>query len=95
MTAMILEAGVFLGQSIAVSSVGTTNLAIYRADIPGSLAKAITAAAWNHSPTPGLGRSSRLSSAQHQIHYRCRYPVPPWRCSGVARGRDVYRTKIR
>lgn len=45
MAPMILKAGAFPGQTIAVSSVGTPNIAICRADLPDTLAEAITSAA--------------------------------------------------
>ncbi len=45
MTPMTLDAGVFPGQSIAVASVGTPNIAISGADISDTLAQAITMAA--------------------------------------------------
>lgn len=48
MTPMSLNAGVFPGQTIAVASVGTTNIAIARADLPDTLAQAITSAALNN-----------------------------------------------
>jgi TRAP transporter TAXI family solute receptor len=41
----ILEAGLFPGQTIAVASVGTANIAIGRADLPDTLVQAITLAA--------------------------------------------------
>jgi uncharacterized protein len=62
MTSMIIGAGTFPGQSIAVSSIGTANLAICRADLPDSLAKTITAAAWNHR-TPLASAIPTASSA--------------------------------
>jgi uncharacterized protein len=62
MTGIIIGAGTFPGQAIAVSSVGTANLAICRADIPDSLAKAVTTAAWNHH-TPLASAVPAASSA--------------------------------
>jgi TRAP transporter TAXI family solute receptor len=44
-TSMVLAAGTFPGQSIAVASIGTTNLAIGAASLPDSLARALTMAA--------------------------------------------------
>ena len=55
MAPMILGAGVFPGQSIAVSSVGTANIAIGSADLPDTLAQAITQAALrNHAMLASL-----------------------------------------
>ncbi len=48
MTPMIIDAGVFPGQLAAISSVGTTNIAICRADLPNMLAQNITSAALNN-----------------------------------------------
>jgi TRAP transporter TAXI family solute receptor len=45
MAPAILEAGVFPGQSVAVASMGTANIAIARADLPNTLAQAVTLAA--------------------------------------------------
>jgi uncharacterized protein len=44
MTPMVIEAGVFPGQTVAVTSVGTANIAIGRADLPDALAQAVTTA---------------------------------------------------
>jgi uncharacterized protein len=45
MTPMLLEAGVFPGQTVTVASVGTPNIAIASATLPDALAQAITSAA--------------------------------------------------
>jgi len=60
MQAMVLAAGVFPGQSVAVGSVGTANYAICAAGLPDALAKAVTLAALKNAPAlaavvPGAG----------------------------------------
>ena len=50
MIPMIINAGVFPGQTVAVSSVGTTNIAICRADLPDALVQNITAVALANRP---------------------------------------------
>jgi len=50
MTAMMLAAGTFPGQSVTVGSVGTANIAIGTADLPDALAQAITLAALRNRP---------------------------------------------
>jgi TRAP transporter TAXI family solute receptor len=49
-TEMVLGAGTFPGQSIAVASVGTANFAIGAACLPDSLARALTLAALSNRP---------------------------------------------
>jgi len=48
MTAMVLQAGLFPGQSVAVSSVGTANFAIGARSLPDAVAGAVTVAALRH-----------------------------------------------
>jgi len=48
MTRMILPAGMFPGQSIAVASIGTPNFAIASAALPNALVDALTLAALRH-----------------------------------------------
>jgi uncharacterized protein len=63
----VLEAGVFPGQTIAVASVGTANIAIGRADLPDSLVQAITLAALRNrsvlaSTVPAAASAPNLKS---------------------------------
>jgi len=50
MSAMVLPAGAFPGQSMAVASVGTMNFAIAAAALPDALVRALTLAALQHQP---------------------------------------------
>jgi uncharacterized protein len=62
MTPAILEAGVFPGQAIAVASVGTANIAIARADLPDTLAQAVTLAALRNRSVLAATVSSAASA---------------------------------
>jgi TRAP-type uncharacterized transport system substrate-binding protein len=63
MQAMVLRAGVFPGQDVAVASVGTANFAICAAGLPDALVKAVTLAALRNeralaAVVPGSGFSA-------------------------------------